>query len=150
MWDLPRPGLEPVSPALAGRFSTTAPPGKPLFYFLKIFLNLFFKKNLFCYFILFWLCWVLPVAHGLFSGCGEQGPHLTALRGPLTAGAPPAAEYGLQARRPQQLWHTGSVVVFSCSAACGIPPDQGPNPCSPHQQVDSQPLSHQGSPTVIF
>ena len=30
MWDLPRPGLEPVSPALAGRLSTTAPPGKPL------------------------------------------------------------------------------------------------------------------------
>ena len=29
LWDLPRPGLEPVSPALAGRFSTTAPPGKP-------------------------------------------------------------------------------------------------------------------------
>ena len=29
MWDLPRPGLEPVSPAFAGRFSTTAPPGKP-------------------------------------------------------------------------------------------------------------------------
>ena len=29
MWDLPRQGLEPVSPALAGRFSTTAPPGKP-------------------------------------------------------------------------------------------------------------------------
>ena len=29
MWDPPRPGLEPVSPALAGRFWTTAPPGKP-------------------------------------------------------------------------------------------------------------------------
>ena len=29
MWGLPRPGLKPVSPALAGRFSTTAPPGKP-------------------------------------------------------------------------------------------------------------------------
>ena len=29
MWDPPRPGLEPVSPALAGRVSTTAPPGKP-------------------------------------------------------------------------------------------------------------------------
>ena len=27
--DPPRPGLEPVSPALAGRLSTTAPPGKP-------------------------------------------------------------------------------------------------------------------------
>ena len=31
MWDLPRPGLEPVSPALAGGFSTTVPPGKPYF-----------------------------------------------------------------------------------------------------------------------
>ena len=29
MWDPPRPGLEPVSPALAGGFSTTAAPGKP-------------------------------------------------------------------------------------------------------------------------
>ena len=29
MWDLPRPGLEPMSPTLAGRLSTTAPPGKP-------------------------------------------------------------------------------------------------------------------------
>ena len=34
-WDLPRPGLEPVSPALAGRFSTTAPPGKPSVPILK-------------------------------------------------------------------------------------------------------------------
>ena len=38
MWDLPRPGLEPMSPALAGRFSTTVPPGKPqIFYFLRLF-----------------------------------------------------------------------------------------------------------------
>ena len=29
MWDLPRPGLEPVFPALAGRLSTTVPRGKP-------------------------------------------------------------------------------------------------------------------------
>ena len=29
MWDPPRPGLEPVSPALTGGLSTTAPPGKP-------------------------------------------------------------------------------------------------------------------------
>ena len=29
MRDLPRPGLEPLSPALAGRLPTTAPPGKP-------------------------------------------------------------------------------------------------------------------------
>ena len=30
MWDLPGPGLEPVFPALAGGFWTTAPPGKSL------------------------------------------------------------------------------------------------------------------------
>ena len=35
MWDLPGPGLEPVSPALAGRFSTTVPPGKPFLEVLK-------------------------------------------------------------------------------------------------------------------
>ena len=28
-WDLPRPGIKPVSPALAGRFFATEPPGKP-------------------------------------------------------------------------------------------------------------------------
>ena len=31
----PGPGLEPVSPALAGRFLTTAPPGKPWPLFLE-------------------------------------------------------------------------------------------------------------------
>jgi len=30
MWDLPRPGIEPVSSALAGGFFTTGPPGKSL------------------------------------------------------------------------------------------------------------------------
>ena len=34
-WDPPRPGPEPMSPALAGRLSTTAPPGKPYFMFFK-------------------------------------------------------------------------------------------------------------------
>ena len=41
MWDLPGPGLEPVPPALAGGFLTTAPPGKPLLNILKIFIYLF-------------------------------------------------------------------------------------------------------------
>ena len=29
MWDFPGPGLEPMSPAMAGRFLITAPPRKP-------------------------------------------------------------------------------------------------------------------------
>ena len=40
MWDPPRPGLEPVSPASAGRLSTAAPPGKP-----KIFLIIVLKRK---------------------------------------------------------------------------------------------------------
>ena len=39
MWDLPRPGLKPVSPALVGGFSTTAPPGKPLKFLYDIILD---------------------------------------------------------------------------------------------------------------
>ena len=35
MWDLPGPGIEPVSPALAGRFLTTAPPGRSTNPFLR-------------------------------------------------------------------------------------------------------------------
>ena len=35
MWNLPRAGIEPVSPALAGRFSTTVPPEKSWFFNLN-------------------------------------------------------------------------------------------------------------------
>ena len=47
MWDLPRPGLEPVFPALAGRFSTTAPPGKPSHIFYLLFISAI-SNILFC------------------------------------------------------------------------------------------------------
>ena len=65
---------------------------------------------------------------------------------------------GLSLSRPLLLRSTGSrragsVVVAhgpSCSAACGIFPNQGLNPCSLHWQADSQPLSHQGSPDGDF
>ena len=46
VWDLPRPGLEPVSPALAGRLSTTAPPGKPFFFSLSCTLAQFLVGHL--------------------------------------------------------------------------------------------------------
>ena len=35
MWDLAGPGLEPVSPAWAGGFLTTGPPGKSLVSYLE-------------------------------------------------------------------------------------------------------------------
>ena len=47
------------------------------------------------------------------------------------------------------LWSIDSKVVAhgpSCSLTCGICPTYGLNPCLLHWQVDSLPLSHQGSP----
>ena len=59
---------------------------------------------------------------------------------------------GLSLSRPLIAKHgsrcAGSVVCGS--AACGIFPDQGSNPCPLHRQADSQPLRHQGSPGCIF
>ena len=65
---------------------------------------------------------------------------------------------GLSPSQPLLLRSTGSrragsVAVAhgpSCSAACGIFPDQGSNPCLLHRQADSQPLRHQGSPILSF
>ena len=65
---------------------------------------------------------------------------------------------GLSLSRPLLLRSTGSrragsVIAPhgpSCSAACGIFPDQGSNPCPLHWQADSQPLHHQGSPPFFF
>ena len=65
---------------------------------------------------------------------------------------------GLSLLQPLPLRSTGSrpagsVIVAhgpSCSAACGIFPDQGLNPCPLHWQADSQPLRHQGSPVFHF
>ena len=82
-----------------------------------------------------------------FSSCGKWGPLFIAVRARAS-----------HCRRPLLLRSTGSrragsVVVAhgpSCSAACGIFPDQGANPCPLHWQADSQPLRHQGSPTLII
>ena len=46
MWDFPGLGLEPTSPALAGGFFTTAPPGKPTKGILKLSLEKINQGNL--------------------------------------------------------------------------------------------------------
>ena len=80
-----------------------------------------------------------------FSSCGKRGPLFITMRGLLISR--PLLLRSIGSRR------AGSVVVAhgcSCSAACGIFPDQGSNPCPLHWQADSQPLRHQGSPTCIL
>ena len=79
------------------------------------------------------------------SPVAVSGGHSSSRCSGLSLSWPFVAEHG--SRR------TGSVVVAhrpSSSAACGIFPDQGSNPCPLHRQADSQPLRHQGSPTFLI
>ena len=50
--DLPNPEIKPASPALAGRFFTTEPPGKPCSYFTSAF-NFFTGFKLLAAFLFF-------------------------------------------------------------------------------------------------
>ena len=94
-------------------------------------------------FIYLWLCWVFVSVRELSLVAASWGH-------------PSSPCAGLLLSRPLLLRSTGSrragsVVVAhgpSCSAARGIFPDQGSNPCLLNWQADSQPLRHQGSPNV--
>ena len=77
------------------------------------------------------------------SSCGKRG-HSSS----RCAGLPPPRPLPLRSTGSRR---AGSAVVAhgpSRSAACGILPDQGSNPCPLHRQADPQPLRHQGSPYV--
>ena len=52
MWDLPGPGIETVSPELAGGFLTTVPPGKSLLQHLE-YSSLCYRVGPFCLTILY-------------------------------------------------------------------------------------------------
>ena len=104
------------------------------FLFLKIYL-----------FIYLWLCWVFVSVRGL-SLAAASGGHSSSRCAGLSLSQPLLLR-STGSRR------AGSVVVAhgpSCSAACGIFPDQGSNPCPLHWQADSQPLRHQGSPSFFL
>ena len=104
-----------------------------LFFCFLFFFNLFYL----------WLCWVFVSVRGLSLVVASRGHSSSRCA-------------GLSLSRPLLLRNTGSrragsaIVAHapSRSAACGILPDQGPNPCPLHWQADSQPLRHQGSPVL--
>ena len=78
------------------------------------------------------------------SRCSAQASHC---RGSSCCGAQAIGLVGSVVATPS-FQSTVSVVVahgLSCSAACGVFPDQGLNPCLLRCQEDSLPLSHQGS-----
>ena len=107
--------------------------------------KLFFFFNFIYLFIYLWLCWVFVSVRGL-SPVAASGGHSS----PWCAGLPPSRPLPLRSTGSRR---AGSATVAhgpSRSAACGILPDQGPNPCPLHWQADSQPLRHQGSPKLFF
>ena len=109
------------------------------------FNQVFFFNNFIYLFIYLWLCWVFVSVRGLSLVVASRGHSSSRCT-------------GLSLSQPLLLRSTGSrragsVVVAhgpSCSAACGIFPYQGSNPCPLHWQADSQPLHHQGSPLIRF
>ena len=120
---------------------------RPLNEFCKnfsLFHCLFFSILFIYLFIYFWLCWVFVSVRGL-SLVAASGGHSSSLCAGLSLSQPLLLRSAGSRR-------AGSVVVAhgrSCSAVCGIFPDQGSNPCPLHWQADSQPLHHQGSPMEL-
>ena len=80
-----------MSPALAGRFLTAAPPGKSQLIFKKFILFYF----ILCLFLKFLAALGLRCCMQAFSSCGEQGLLLVVVHGLLIVVASPVAEHGL-------------------------------------------------------
>ena len=115
-------------------FSTSS----PTFVIYRLYVCMYVCMYLFIY---LWLCWVFVSVRGL-SLVVASGGHSSSRCAGLSLSWPLLLR-STGSRCP------GSVIVAhgpSCSAACGILPDQGSNPCPLHWQADSQPLRHQGSP----
>ena len=95
---------------------------------LQIHFGLFFSF----FFFFFWLCWVFIAVLGLPLVVGEGST--------LCCDARASHGGGFSCCRAWALGHSGFSSFssqLSCSAACGIFPDQGSNLCLLHWRVDS-------------
>ena len=118
-WNLPGPGIKPVSPALAGGFLSTVPPGKSLKSTTQCELGIVYIKNVsvLSRVRLSVTPWTIYIAHP----------------------APPSMGFSRQ-----EYW-SGVAMSFFLQ---GIFPTQGSNPGLPHCRQALYPLSHQGSPML--
>ena len=113
---------------------------------VNICIYFYFYFLIFIYlFIYLWLCWVLASVQGP-SPAAASGGHSSSWCAGLSPSQPlPLRSTGSRCAGPAIVAHGPSRF-----AACGILPDQGPNPCPLQWQVDSQPLCHQGSPDICI
>ena len=112
---------------------------------LSIIIIIFFKPAFYLFIYLFMAVLGPRFCARAFSSCGKRGHSSSQCAG--LSPSRPLLLRGTGSRR------AGSVVVAhgpSCSAAYGILPDQGANPCPLPWQADSQSLHHQGSPNYFY
>ena len=118
-----------------------------LFSFLEQLCDLFIHSFIYSFIHSFMAALGLRCCGRAFSSCGERGLLCCSARASSCCGAPApgvrasvVAAFGLSSCGTWALEHEGLVVVahrLSCSAACGIFPDQGSNLWTLHWQADS-------------
>ena len=121
--DLPGPGIEPVSLVLQGRFLTTGPPREPCLYIYQSV--------------------IIYVSHAHACMLSRfSRVHLFAV--PCTVARQDSLSMGFSR---QEYWS-----VLPCSHPGDLPNPglKSMSPVSPALQEDSLPLSHQGSPCIIY
>ena len=115
------------------------------YYYFKKYSYSFIYLYIYLKFIYFWLCWVFVSVRGL-SLVVASGGHSSSRCAGLSLSQPLLLR-STGSRR------SGSVVVArgpSCSAACGIFPDQGSNLCSLHWQSRLSTTAPPGKPPFHF
>ena len=86
---------------------------------------------------------------GLFSSCGEGGL-LLAVVSRVVQDSTARGLGRCGSRAPEHRLNSCAAVGLNRSAARGIFPDQGSNPCLLPWEADSSPLSRQGGPAHPF
>ena len=120
----------------------------------KVLLHFFFVFIILC---IYFGCSGSSLLQRLFSSCDELGllfrgsVQASHCRGFSCCGAWALGQVGFSNCSSQALEHRLNSCGhgLNCSSACGIFLAQGSNPCLLHWQVDSFPLTHQGSPCPI-
>ena len=118
MWDLPRPGIEPESPALAGRFLTTAPPGRTHSWHFLTLGSPFKSSSQKAGTLVSLLCLALPVTFSVWSQVagGQEGENSNRIH---------SRPFG-----PQLLWSEERVPLLQSLAAAA----------TTHATTDLEPL----------
>ena len=136
VWNLPEPGIEPMSPALADGFLSTAPPGSLVFHFKYNSVHMSIQDSLT---ILPPLEWVPSFIILMQSSVTQSCPTLC---DPVDYSPPGSSVHGDS---------PGKNTGVACGALLqGIFPTQGSNPGLPHCRQSLYCLSHREALMQVY